>query len=351
MESDDDSNSIIDELSISTTVQNGTNNHHEIVNEPLNYTTYLHTDILFSALKCLSHIDRSNNSSPAVHDEHFFILIHQVFELWFKQILFEIDSIRSIFDNNDDFLPYFFITNLRLNRIAKIWSILIDQLQLLESMTPMEFLEFRDFITPASGFQSLQFRLIEIKLGLTDQFRNSYKTKYFTQTMFKGEQTHQLEIALQENSLLCQIERWLEKIYDNTSFSFHDVFTSAIQNMIEYEKQKQILSGIDVETVERTADITKQKFDKMIDPNEYKKLLENNERRISQKAMLSVLMIAHYYQEPCLQHAYEILNSLIDINNFMSTWRYKHIILVQRQIGRKRGTGGTEGFSYLQETM
>ncbi|CAF4738529.1 unnamed protein product, partial [Rotaria sp. Silwood2] len=89
----------------------------------------------------------------------------------------------------------------------------------------------------------------------------------------------------------------------------------------------------------------------MIDPNEYKKLLENNERRISQKAMLSVLMIAHYYQEPCFQHAYEILNSLIDINNFMSTWRYKHIILVQRQIGRKRGTGGTEGFSYLQETM
>ncbi|CAF4539989.1 unnamed protein product [Rotaria sp. Silwood2] len=218
-------------------------------------------------------------------------------------------------------------------------------------MTPMEFLEFRDFITPASGFQSLQFRLIEIKLGLTDQFRNSYKTKYFTQTMFNGEQTHQLEIALQENSLLCQIERWLEKIYDNTSFSFHDVFTSAIQNMIEYEKQKQILNGIDVETVERTADITKQKFDKMIDPNEYKKLLENNERRISQKAMLSVLMIAHYYQEPCFQHAYEILNSLIDINNFMSTWRYKHIILVQRQIGRKRGTGGTEGFSYLQETM
>jgi tryptophan 2,3-dioxygenase len=83
---------------------------------------------------------------------------------------------------------------------------LIDQLQLLESMTPMTFLEFRSYITPASGFQSLQFRIIEMKLGLTDQFRSSYKTEYFTRTMFKGKQANQLNIAVKEDSLLCLIE-------------------------------------------------------------------------------------------------------------------------------------------------
>jgi tryptophan 2,3-dioxygenase len=90
--------------------------------------------------------------------------------------------------------------------MVKIWNMIIDQLQLLESMTPMEFLEFRNYITPASGFQSLQFRTIEMKLGLTDQFRSAYKTEHFTRKMFKGEQANQLEIAVKEDSLLCQIE-------------------------------------------------------------------------------------------------------------------------------------------------
>ena len=101
---------------------------------------------------------------------------------------------------------FFSILIYVLNRIVKIWNILIDQLQLLESMTPIEFLEFRNFITPGSGFQSLQFRLIEIKLGLTDQFRSTYKTEYFTRTMFKDKQANQLNLAVNEDSLLCYIE-------------------------------------------------------------------------------------------------------------------------------------------------
>jgi tryptophan 2,3-dioxygenase len=83
---------------------------------------------------------------------------------------------------------------------------LIDQLQLLESMTPMEFLEFRDYITPASGFQSLQFRIIEMKLGLTDKSRDSYKTKYFLKTMFKGAQSNVLQTSVEQHSLLYYIE-------------------------------------------------------------------------------------------------------------------------------------------------
>lgn len=73
-------------------------------------------------------------------------------------------------------------------------------------MTPTDFLSFRDYITPASGFQSLQFRIIEMKFGLTDQFRESFKTEYFTKTMFKGEQGSELEKAVNEESLLIIIE-------------------------------------------------------------------------------------------------------------------------------------------------
>ncbi|CAF3417964.1 unnamed protein product [Rotaria sp. Silwood2] len=318
---DDNESSMIDGLSISTTTENGTNNYHKTVDEPLNYTKYLKTDILLSALKCLSHTDRSDDTSPPVHDEHFFILIHQVFELWFKQILFEIDSIRYIFSNNDNVAPFLFDINLRLNRTANIWNMLIDQLHLLESMTPMEFLEFRDFITPASGFQSFQFRLIEMKLGLTDQHRSAYKANHFTQTMFKDKQAHALQTAVKEDTLLRLIERWLEKIYDNTSFNFNNIFASAIQRMIDHEKQESILNGTDEKTAERKATAITQQFETIINENEYSKLLKNGERRISQKAMLSALMISLYYQEPYFQQAYKMLSLLIDIDGLMASWR------------------------------
>jgi tryptophan 2,3-dioxygenase len=79
-------------------------------------------------------------------------------------------------------------------------------LQSLQTMTPVEFLAFRDYITPASGFQSLQFRLIETKLGLTDETRDAYKMKYFTNTMFKGQQSDELKKAIEEDSLLILLE-------------------------------------------------------------------------------------------------------------------------------------------------
>ena len=194
---------------------------NESPSEPLNYTSYLRVDTLLSALKCLSHTDPSDPSSPHVHDEHFFIMIHQgkyatgssradlfssVFELWFNQILFDLDSIRAIFAAHEDIAPHIFNINLRLTRTSSIWKILIDQLQLLQSMTPMEFLEFRNYITPASGFQSHQFRVIEMKLGLTDQYRSNFKTKYFTETMFKGEQSTVLTEVIGEETMLVALE-------------------------------------------------------------------------------------------------------------------------------------------------
>ena len=191
--------------------------------EPLNYTTYLRLPGVLDSVHCLSHVNPLDETSPPIHDEHFFIIIHQsksvpdsrkstkvffvlVFELWFKAFLYEIDSIRQIFNNSSQVVPLLFYINLRLTRSVGIWNMLIEMLQGLETMTPVEFLAFRDYVTPASGFQSLQFRIIEMRLGLTDNFRQSYKTKYFTETMFKGEQSRELKKIVEEESLLTLLE-------------------------------------------------------------------------------------------------------------------------------------------------
>ena len=110
-------------------------------------------------------------------------------------------------------MKFMFNINTRLNRCVKIWNILLDQLQLLETMTPIEFLEFRDYITPASGFQSLQFRIIEFKLGLEDGLRFNFNEKYFTGVMFKGQQANELKTTSTEMTLLALLEvRYLKKV-------------------------------------------------------------------------------------------------------------------------------------------
>ena len=108
------------------------------------------------------------------HDEMLFIIIHQIYELWFKQILFELDSVLEIFSKEDIQESNIGTAVSRLDRVIEIQKILIDQIHVLETMTPMDFLDFRDFLIPASGFQSVQFRLIENKLGVSKEERDSY---------------------------------------------------------------------------------------------------------------------------------------------------------------------------------
>src|SRR5512141_1632385 len=118
----------------------------------------------------------------AGNDEMLFIIIHQAYELWFKQILFELDLVRSIFirgrinDNADDISRVVY----RLKRVVKILELINQQVSVLETMTALDFLEFRNHLLPASGFQSKQFRLIEAKLGLKMEQR--HKTEYYKHT-------------------------------------------------------------------------------------------------------------------------------------------------------------------------
>ena len=125
------------------------------------------------------HPESSRKGNEPAPDEMLFIIIHQVYELWFKQILFEIDFILGVFNKDaiDDNSEDLNLVRHRMNRILKIFELLTKQITLLNTMTPLDFLEFRNLLIPASGFQSLQFRLIEARLGL--RMENRYKKDYY----------------------------------------------------------------------------------------------------------------------------------------------------------------------------
>ena len=108
----------------------------------------------------------SESQGHAVHDEMLFIVVHQAYELWFKQILWELDDLLRIFGKDQVDETDMGTAHARLRRIVEIETVLIQQIDVLETMTPLDFLDFRDLLFPASGFQSVQFRMVENKLGM-----------------------------------------------------------------------------------------------------------------------------------------------------------------------------------------
>src|ERR1051326_9143867 len=121
--------------------------------EPLSYNKYLRVPELIGLQEGLS--------DPAHHDELLFITVHQAYELWFKQVLHEIDAALSAM--REDRAP---VAAPALSRVVEIEKLLVTQIHILETMTPINFLGFRDQLNPASGFQSMQFREIEFASGL-----------------------------------------------------------------------------------------------------------------------------------------------------------------------------------------
>jgi len=128
----------------------------------MTYGEYLMLDKILTGQRLLT----EELGNETVHDEHLFIITHQAYELWFKQIMYELDSVRAMFIPGAIEERKMLEVLKRMNRIALIWKLLRDQVMILETMTPLDFMEFREYLTPSSGFQSLQFRLLENKLGL-----------------------------------------------------------------------------------------------------------------------------------------------------------------------------------------
>ena len=321
-------------------------------NKTMYYSDYLSLKSILNSQKPAS---CEEGNIPA-HDEMLFIIIHQATELWFKQILFELDYVMQVFnqehinDNSEDLN----LVRHRLHRIIQINELLNQQVTILDTMTPLDFLEFRNLLAPSSGFQSLQFRLIEARLGL--QLDKRHEAAYYKRTNAGGFTTVDYDaISKVENelTLLQQINLWLERMpffkpdywpsftTDKSNISQHP-FWQTYHNIYE--------EGLVEREKNKLPDFEYVFFEKPIEnalPEQLKMLRSD----LSPAAMRSALFIMLYRDFPMFQTSYQILDSLIEIDHAMSNWRHKHFIMVRRMIGMRVGTGNTSGSGYLEGAL
>src|SRR6476659_1382592 len=247
---------------------------------PLSYNKYLRVAELIDLQTCLS--------SPAQHDELLFITVHQAYELWFKQILHEIDAAATLMKDDRDFEA---IQSLR--RVVEIEKLLVAPIHILETMSPVRFLGFRDELNPASGFQSMQFREIEFSSGL----KNAEILREFASDEFAH-----ARLAARMNAP-----------------SLSEVFFALLRRR-----------GFDTPAVDS--------------PRDAKERRSNYGKR--QRAMVEVMTHPEkFYRE------YQLSEALLEHDEYFSLWRSHHIKMVERMVGAKKGTGGSEGIGYLKTTL
>nr|XP_033796216.1 LOW QUALITY PROTEIN: tryptophan 2,3-dioxygenase [Geotrypetes seraphini] len=314
------------------------------------YGDYLQLDKILSAQELQSELKGNK-----IHDEHLFIVTHQAYELWFKQILWELDSVREIFQNGhvrDERNMLKVIT--RIHRISMILKLLVEQFSVLETMTALDFFDFRDYLSPASGFQSLQFRLLENKIGVPESLRVPYNRRHYRDN-FQGKDNELLLQSENEPTLLQLVEAWLERTpgLEREGFNFWGKLQVNIFKGLEEEVGTVRAKEESEDKNEQLAELQKQKemFTLLFDEKRHEHLLSKGDRRLSYKALKGALMINFYREEPRFQVPFQLLTSLMDIDTLMTKWRYNHVCMVHRMIGSKAGTGGSSGYQYLRSTV
>jgi tryptophan 2,3-dioxygenase len=245
----------------------------------LTYNDYLKVDHLLGL--------QNPQSSPPHHDEMLFIVIHQAYELWFKLILHEMENSIAYMQSGQILRAHHF-----MNRINQIMKLLVQQIHILETMTPAEFLQFRDKLNPASGFQSTQFREIEFLAGLKDE-------RYFQHFKHRPEYVQRLEQRLKGTDLRS---------------AFYQLLRQQGFKVPELASERELADDESLRgaVIEAILPIYK-------DPSTYSKL-------------------------------YILSESLVEFDEYLALWREHHVRVVERVIGHKRGTGGSSGVDYLRST-
>lgn len=301
---------------------------------PVYYHDYLQLDKILNAQQRESEL-----AGDTAHDEMLFIIIHQAYEIWFKQVLFEVGSVIDIFNQGkiSDNSNQLQLATHRLNRVVEILKVLVHQIDILETMTPMEFMEFRDYLRPASGFQSLQFKVLEARLGLP--FSERHGQEYYL-SQLKPEHVTYIKEMEKLPTLLNLINQWLERFpYLEDTYWQHLNRADVQENFFWNEYRKQYASTLD----EREKG-NLNAFDGIL-------LTEEHQHSFSAKALRSALFIMLYRGEPLMHLPFRLLHALLDIDEQLSTWRFRHINMVHRMIGSRIGTGGSTGKEYLQGAL
>ncbi|HEV3411408.1 MAG TPA: tryptophan 2,3-dioxygenase family protein [Puia sp.] len=288
----------------------------------MHYSDYLQLEKILGAQQ-----PESDKQGLPAHDEMLFIVIHQAYELWFRQLLFETGSVIDILGQPtlNDNSPELQTIVHRLSRCATILKVLVHQIDIMETMTPMDFLDFRDKLRPASGFQSWQFKLLEARLGL--KYEHRYGQEYYLSQLTQPE-IEVIKSAENGMSLLQLLNRWLERMPfppgEMAAAFWEDYRQRYQQSLNDSEKGNlayydAVLRGIGGE----------------------------GSRSLSPAACRAALFIMIYRGYPLLQLPFQMLHQLLEIDEQLSTWRFRHMSMVHRMIGTRTGTGGSTGKDYL----
>lgn len=304
----------------------------------VHYHDYLQLDKILNA-----QFPESDKHKLPAHDEMLFIVIHQAYELWFKQLHHEANSIVAIMGKPalNDNSPELQTVVHRLNRMVTILRVLVHQVDIMETMTPMDFLDFRDMLRPASGFQSWQFKDLEAKLGL--KFEQRHGKEYYVSQLRK-EHIDVIRDTEKRKSLLELVNGWLERtpFFNNEedwkNFSAHANISNVHPFWSEYRYQYQnSLADAEKNNLEAFDEI-------FINP-----LSQGQEKKnLSATASRAALFIMLYRGYPVLQLPFQLLNALLEVDEQLSSWRYRHMNMVHRMIGMRIGTGGSTGKDYLK---
>jgi tryptophan 2,3-dioxygenase len=289
----------------------------------VHYHDYLQLDKILNA-----QFPESYRRQLPAHDEMLFIVIHQAYELWFKQLHHEADSVAAIMSKPalNDNSPELQTVVHRLNRSVTILRVLVHQIDIMETMTPMDFLDFRDMLRPASGFQSWQFKELEAKLGL--KFEHRHGKEYYT-AQLRPEQVDIIKKAENSQSLLQLLNSWLERM----------PFLKEGADRFFWENYRTIYSGSLAEAEKNNL----AAFDAVFGDT-----ATFTDRSLSPVACRAAVFIMLYRGYPLLQLPFQLLNCLLDIDEQLSSWRYRHMNMVHRMIGTRIGTGGSTGKDYLK---
>ena len=247
------------------------------MSQAVTYNSYLKIDELLA-------LQRPRSEGPE-HDELLFIVIHQVYELWFKEILHELDRVTALLESGDAHAAQH-----TMKRILTILKVLVAQIDILETMTPVEFQSFRERLDQASGFQSDQFRQLEFVLG--------HKSRGAIDRFPEGGRARQaLEARWHAPTLWDSFLRYLAR---------------------ESHAVPSALLARDVTTP------------------------------VAASPELQQILIGIYRAEP---KTAGICERLVDLDEGMQEWRYRHVKMVERTIGTRSGTGGSAGAAYLRTTL
>jgi len=313
------------------------------------YSGYLHLEKILGAQHPLSAA-----AGKPVHDEMLFIQFHQIYELWFKQVLFELNDViirlsgKSV--DESDMQPIL----IYLGRVVEIFKQMINMIDVLETMPPQSFVDFREHLGTASGFQSAQFRLIETRLGLLRKNRLCVFHSDFDEHLHADSKTVIREAEKQPN-LFDQVDSWLSRtpFVNLGGYTFWGEYRTAVEAVFETKSRiaREMLTGDALKQELDAIARGREKFAGIFDEKKHALAQKEGRWRMSWKALQAALFITIYRNEPMLQAPYTLLTRVMDVDELLARWRFRHALMVQRMVGMGMGTGGSSGYEYLMNTV